>query len=165
MIVKEKNFLVMNQLSVQNVVKKVTDMQEIKLYTDLSQSKTLSKILPLESADMFYNLGESQLPNVIYGNHNDFKCYLPCWSLAALMNLLPSEFTEKGKYSETTYKIDIRKYALTEGVDLYQIAYGNYKFHEDGNTSWKDMINTGEKEDLIDAVFQMICWLKENNKL
>ena len=29
-------------------------MATIKSYTDLSQSKTLSKILPLESADMVY---------------------------------------------------------------------------------------------------------------
>jgi hypothetical protein len=81
------------------------------------------------------------------------------------MNLLPSEFTEKGKYSETTYHIDIRKYALTEDVDLYQIAYGNYKFYEDGNSSWKDMINTSEKENLLDVAFEMICWLKENGKI
>jgi hypothetical protein len=35
----------------------------------------------------------------------------------------------------------------------------------DGQYSFKDMINTGEKEDLLDAVFQMICWLKENGKI
>jgi len=139
----------------------------IKSYTDIEQSRKLAEILPLESADMYYD-GFGRLPQgyaYTLISPNSFEYDKPCWSLAALMNLLPSEFTEKGKYSETTYKIDIRKYALTEGVDLYQIAYGNYKFHEDGNSSWKDMINTGEKENLIDAVFQMICWLKENNKL
>lgn len=146
-------------------------MATIKSYTDIEQSKKLAGILPLESADMFHFIHE--VDTVGFGYKKDAQEfysktkfeYIPCWSLAALTNLLPSEFTEKGKYSETTYKIDIRKYALTEGVDLYQIAYGNYKFYEDGNTSWEDMINTGEKEDLIDAVFQMICWLKENNKL
>lgn len=89
----------------------------------------------------------------------------PAWSLTALMNLLPSQFTEKGECSETTYTIDIRKYALTENVDLYQIAYGNYIFYEDGNSHWKDMINTGEKENIIDAAFEMIVWLKENGKI
>lgn len=147
-------------------------MATIKSYTSLEQSKKLAKILPLESADMWwpwYSNLESD------GYYDDFPMFykpicnpdksVPCWSLAALLNLLPSEFTEKGKYSETTYRIDIRKYALTEDVDVYQIAYGNYKFYEDGHSSWKDMINTGEKENLIDAVFQMICWLKENDKL
>ena len=141
-------------------------MATIKSYTDISQSKKLAEILPLESADMRYAPFGDIHPWVW---DEEVKLLengaIPCWSLAALMNLLPSEFTEKGKYSETTYHIDIRKYALTEDVDLYQIAYGNYKFYEDGNSSWKDMINTGEKENLIDAVFQMICWLKENNKL
>jgi hypothetical protein len=144
-------------------------MATIKGYTDLEQSKQLAKILPLESADMYYSKHNTIYANTLYGScdieYFNIHEYIPCWSLAALMNLLPSEFTEKGKYSETTYHIDIRKYALTEDVDLYQIAYGNYKFYEEGNSSWKDMINTGEKENLIDAVFQMIIWLKENEKI
>lgn len=149
----------------------------MKSYTDLEQSKKLAEILPLESADMIYmpimdidsmsNSGFFNIPECY--PFNEFKDSnnkpLPCWSLAALMNLLPSKFTEKGKYSETTYNIDIRKYALTEDVDVHQIAYGNYHWHDDGSCSWSDMINTGEKENLIDAAFQMIIWLKENNKL
>jgi hypothetical protein len=90
---------------------------------------------------------------------------LPCWSLAALISLLPSEFTEKGENSETTYKIQIRKYALTKDVDIHQIAYGNYHWDEDGSCSWSDMINSGEKENLIDPAFEMVCWLKENGKI
>jgi len=144
---------------------------KIKIATDLEQSKNLAEILPLESADMCYEVGEDldgYITKTIYTPlmHTPYNDdYIPCWSLAALMDLLPSKFTEKGKYSETTYSIKIRKYALTEDVDIYQIAYGNYRWHEDESCSWSDMINTGEKENLIDAVFQMICWLKENNKL
>lgn len=143
----------------------------MKSYTSLEQSKKLAEILPIESADMcFVNDGtaikiDANSYNVCKLMWKDIIQLIPCWSLAALMNLLPSEFTEKGKYSETTYEIDIRKYALTDDVDIYQIAYGNYKFYEDGNRSWKDMVNTGEKENLIDAAFQMICWLKENGKI
>lgn len=142
----------------------------MKSFTDLEQSKKLVEILPLESADCFYaaNVIITE-PFITYlnGERNipAYKGAIPCWSLAALMNLLPSEFTEVGKYSTTTYKIHIRKYKFTDEVDLYQIAYGNYKIYEDGNSSWKDMINTGEKENLIDAAFEMICWLKEDNKL
>lgn len=146
-----------------------------KAFTSLEQSRKLAEILPHESADMCYVIDYAEsnkygtdhfnLEVDTYGLKVRTRDNIPCWSLAALMNLLPSEFTEKGKYSETTYKIDIRKYALTEDVDLYQIAYGNYKFYEDGNSSWKDMINTGEKENLIDAAFDMICWLKENEKI
>ena len=146
----------------------------MKSYTDLEQSRKLAEILPLDSAD-YTRLGKDE-DNILTRSYfescsSELKEWIdkdeihPCWSLAALMDLLPSKFTEKGKYSETTYNIKIRKYALTEDVDLYQIAYGNYHWHEDESCSWSDMINTSEKENLIDAVFQMIIWLKENNKL
>jgi hypothetical protein len=144
----------------------------MKSYTNISQSKKLMEILPLETADMGWNVFVDGTIRILPVNDWDLvkdgsgnvKFY-PAWSLAALINILPSEFTEKGKYSKTTYDIRIRKYTLIEDLDLYQITYGNYIFYEDGNSDWKDMINTGEKENLIDAVFQMIIWLKENNKL
>lgn len=144
-------------------------MATIKSYTSIEQSKKLAEILPIESADMCYlskdNRGIEFFEEAVVSDGTREDNDIPCWSLAALMNLLPSEFTEKGEYSETTYKIDIRKYALTDDVDIYQIAYGNYKFYEDGNRSWKDMINTGEKEDLLDVCVEMIIKLSELKKL
>lgn len=153
-------------------------MAQIKAYTDLEQSKKLAEILPFESADTVYIKHSSSdnptwefnedFPPMILGNVpiNEMTVEtLPCWSLAALMNLLPSEFTEVGKYSTTIYIIKIRKYKFTDEVNLHQIAYGSYKWHEDGGYTWSDMINTGEKENLIDAVFEMVCWLKENGKI
>ena len=144
-------------------------MATIKSYTDLEQSKKLAEILQLESADMFWYrdaVTKENNPRIMSLSKvpkNKSMYYSPCWSLAALLDLLPSEFTTVGKYATTTYKIKIRKYKFVNDVDLYQIGYGNYKFYEDGNSSWKDMINTGQKEELIDAAFEMICWLKENN--
>ena len=143
----------------------------MKSYTDLEQSKKLTEIISIESADMHYARVKDEeydwipLLSPIPKLCAEYIENIPCWSLAALMNLLPSEFTEVGKYSTTTYEIKIRKYKFTDEVNLHQIAYGSYKWYEDGSCSWSDMINTGEKEDLLDAVFQMICWLKENNKL
>lgn len=132
-----------------------------EICTSLEQSKKLIELgIDVNTADMYYEDDTS----VEFG-HGWHPQHIPCWSLAVLMNMLPSEFTEKGEYSETTYKIDIRKYALTGDVDLYQIAYGNYHWYEDGSHTWSDMINTGEKEDLIDAAFQMVVWLKENGKI
>ena len=147
-------------------------MAAIRAYTTIEQSKKLAKFLPLDTADQcFLNDGTAIKAEInsyavamkLWKEH--YIEIIPCWSLAALMKLLPSKFTERGRYSETTYKIDIRKYALTDDVDLYQIAYGSIKFDVDGHDSFKDMINTGQKEDLLDAAFQMICWLKENNKI
>lgn len=137
----------------------------MKSYTTLKQSKKLAEILPPDSCDMwwrevsydFYKL-EAEIPK---GWYDIPPKGIPCWSLAALIDILPSEF----KYYEIPYKIDIRKYTLDNNIDIYQIAYGNYRWYEDGTHSWSDMINTGEKENLIDAAFDMVCWLKENNKI
>lgn len=63
-------------------------MTKIKAFTDLYQSKKLVEFLPINSADMFYNLGESKIPNFIYGSHSDFECYTMCWSLAALIDIV-----------------------------------------------------------------------------
>lgn len=148
----------------------------MKAYTDLEQSKKLSEILPAESADMVY-IKHSSSDNPTWEFNEDFPPMilgnipisemtvevLPCWSLAALLNLLPSEFIQKDKYSTTTYKIDIRKYKFTDDIDLHQIAYGSIKFDVDGQYSFKDMINTGEKENLIDACYETIVKLKELN--
>lgn len=149
-----------------------------KICTSIKQSKKLLDLgIDINTADLTvtnYPLQDGsrfdficcKLSNDIFPSITDGKSEkIPAWSLSALMNLLPSDFTEVGKYSTTIYEIKIRKYNLIENVNLYQIAYGNYKFYEDGNSCWKDMINTGEKEELLDAAFEMIVWLKENGKI
>ena len=67
----------------------------MKSYTDIEQSKKLAEILPIESADMCYRI-------VAY-NPNDTHEYqpycfsstlesdIPCWSLSALLDVLPDE--------------------------------------------------------------------------
>lgn len=142
-----------------------------KICTSQEQSKKLIELgIDVNTADMFWDTLSAKNPVAQVDNHHlvdeyDDEHRVPAWSLSALMNLLPSEFTEVGEYSETTYKIDIRKYALTDDVDIYQIAYGNYRWYDDGSCSWSDMINSGEKEELIDAVFQMVVWLLKNEML
>lgn len=87
-------------------------MATIRSYTTIEQSKVLAKILPLESADMYYKY---VLPksNIIEHNPQNgspveaLKWYnkgytysdrkplsleeycIPCWSLAALLGVLP----------------------------------------------------------------------------
>ena len=83
-------------------------MATIKSYTDISQSKTLSKILPLESADMNYWCGTQ----IRIGGHRtmDKDLDVPCWSLAALLGVL-SEGVIEIRYVPKTGK--------------YFISYGN----------------------------------------
>lgn len=68
----------------------------MKSYTDTEQSKKLAEILPLDSADMHYHydydFGELEsIPTITEeGDHfNLFPEDVRCWSLAALLNILP----------------------------------------------------------------------------
>lgn len=77
----------------------------MKSYTDLEQSKKLAEFLPLESADMFYAdllVGSTHqyishhLETYGFETFEDTKqkeykhlSFLPCWSLAALLSVLP----------------------------------------------------------------------------
>lgn len=83
-------------------------MTTIKSYTDLSQSKKLAEILPLESADMWWNFYsvtiDDTTPQIIHldtpwvgsFNWDNKPDNVPCWSLAALLSVLP-----KGEYKDT----------------------------------------------------------------
>ena len=81
-------------------------MAIIKSYTDLEQSKKLAEILPLESADGWWtalNWQETEYYiEVKQDGINKPKKYVPCWSLAALLAVLPNENmlvkTTDGKY-------------------------------------------------------------------
>ena len=71
-------------------------MATIKSYTDIEQSKVLAEILPLDSADYFYKYCIGHYNSIYYRletypynkgankNHD-----IPCWSLAALLSVLP----------------------------------------------------------------------------
>lgn len=137
--------------------------------TTIDQSKKLLELgVDVYTADMYWwSNGESYYCEVMEdGDFYESDGHIPAWSLSALLKLLPSEFYGETIYGDTiTYKVDFRKYKFTDDVDLYQIAYGSIKFDVDGQHSFKDMVNTGQKEDPIDAAFQMICLLKENNLL
>ncbi len=73
----------------------------MKAYTDIEQSKKLAEILSLESADMYYFLDPTPAGNIYHlvVQQIDFgvktrepeydKGDIPCWSLAALFDLLP----------------------------------------------------------------------------
>lgn len=67
-------------------------MAAIKSYTDLEQSKKLAEILPLESADMGYLWNGISFCEYPVSNQTIFKRIenIPCWSLAALLSVIPN---------------------------------------------------------------------------
>jgi hypothetical protein len=77
----------------------------MKAYTDLKQSEKLAEILPLESADMgwYYSRDPNAARNQMWLGTKAENADIPCWSLAALLDVLPKEINVLG----TIYSINI----------------------------------------------------------
>ena len=74
----------------------------MKSYTDINQSKKLAEILPLESADFMWEYEPDKetywdKPTVIPIDSYIFINDIPCWSLAALLELLDYPQLSKDK--------------------------------------------------------------------
>lgn len=86
----------------------------MKAYTDIKQSKMLAEILPLESADMSWvgnGLGKPFARTIpIKGNPEELCA---CWSLAALLDVLPKIHKQKPLLDLEECSI------LYSGTDIY----------------------------------------------
>jgi hypothetical protein len=122
-------------------------MTTIKSYTDLQQSKKLAEMLPLESADMFYTSLNSEYPWVWIDKHLMEVSDIPCWSVAALIDILP-RFIE--------FKDD--KYYLRFMKDY--VEYANDEISITGRC-----LHTTGNDNLVDACVAMIEKLNELNLL
>lgn len=125
-------------------------MATIKSFSDLEQSRKLAEILPIDSADMWYdNNGESIAgrPEVRYCSFVGLASMnIPCWSLAALLDVLP-------------HRIDDR-YALVSGK--LSANEGWYVCYDDDNG---DIDYYFHNSNLIDACYEMILKLHDQNFL
>lgn len=127
----------------------------MKAYTDIEQSKNLAEILPLESADMFYNeepdetypkdIVDTKYPMVIRGEQKHYleEYGIPCWSLAALLEVMPKQL---GRYTLTIYWCD----------DSWCCSY-----IDDGS----EIKETSSANNPVDATIEMIVKLKEKDLL
>ena len=146
-------------------------MATIKSYTDLSQSKKLAKILPLESADMFYNkepedetypkdIVDTKYPMILREGHIRFleEYGIPCWSLAALLDALPNKIVSH----ETAFEGED-----AEGInDIYHKCIkptedGRYMCCYLGNGCIYECV----ADNPVDACYEMILKLNELNLL
>ena len=78
-------------------------MVAIRAYTTIEQSRKLAEILPLESADMRYYEYPSHIdgtPKV--GYIEGITGGIPCWSLAALLGVLPKTINNETLFIETS---------------------------------------------------------------
>ena len=118
----------------------------MKSYTNIEESKKLVKILPIESADAFYDMAEPEKRQVPIIGHPDEYCdmkdwAIPCWSLAALLDILPNG-TETHKQ-------------VNESISCYFVeVYNNKKY-----------FSTERHDVLLDACVEMIYKFKEKDLL
>lgn len=130
-----------------------------KIATNLEQSKQLAKILPIESADMFY------YKNIFFGALSVFNGALlprgnqeikeekmiPAWSLSALMAVLSIKFDWEFK----TYEFEMRTDYYSNGEKYYDIGY-------QGSCG---LLLHVDAKNLVDACVEMILKLKEKELL
>ena len=150
-------------------------MATIKSYTDIEQSKVLSEILPIESADMtlpFMHHNNEYLPkypvsrNYIEVYNEMMKLPLmegedidqqiqPCWSIAALLGVLPQSIT---KYIES------EKCQKTFHLNLFRSHYYccSYSFRPSisDNDGSNNLYCIG-RDNWLDACYEMILKLHE----
>lgn len=125
----------------------------MKAYTDLEQSKKLAEILPLESADFMWEYDPDKetywnKPTMIPIDSYIFVNDIPCWSLAALISIIPQEIFD-GEYILN----------ITEGCDnKWVITYDHY---ENRHHSYYGL--SSGADNLIDACTDIIIKLKERN--
>lgn len=119
----------------------------MKSYTDLQQSKKLAEILPLKSADMYYWCGE----DLRVGGYKaiDIDYDIPCWSLAALLNVLPIAIYDEfdGCYYELEIDMIDKMPRYIRLGDIYHSQFP-YDF---------------ERDTLLDNIVESIIWLNDNN--
>lgn len=93
----------------------------MKSYTDLEQSKRLAEILPLESADMRFCFSHT-LGGRITGHYpmigrEPSLGTIPCWSLAALLSVLPEGTRLLKSATDDTYHCDCPKGNIDKWFD------------------------------------------------
>ena len=93
-------------------------MAEIKSFTSLEQSRKLAELLPIESADMFYTLIDQGLYLEVKQGIEPSKDDIPCWSLAALLSVLPNN-----KHITTTLSRGGWKIEPVEYIDKWFCEY------------------------------------------
>ena len=129
-------------------------MATIKAYTDISQSKALSTILPLESADMRYDehiLYIDGTPKV--GYKKGVTDGIPCWSFAALLDILPFHLiVNNQRYAFSMHK------GLNKDGETYMFRYNVF------NTD-VCLYSTDYYNNPVDACVDMIEKLHELNLL
>ena len=135
----------------------------MKSYTDLEQSKKLSEFLPIESSDMFCaDVFDKEKESHSYNFHilstwgcntfeelkdreNKLVHFIPCWSLAALLNVLPDTITSNDGIA---FKLNVKKNIIEYSNPSLYLIYKSVK-----------------SDNIVDACYEMTIKLHEQKLL
>lgn len=124
-------------------------MTTIKSYTDIEQSRKLAEFLPLKSANMRFcfshTLGGRTKGHYPMIGREPSSGTLPCWSLAALLNVLPSSIKDS---IGMVYSLNMNKEYIEYSNPNISSLYSAY-------------IHTCGNDNLVDACVEMIEKLHE----
>ena len=111
-----------------------------KICTDLSQSKRLIELeIDRKSSDMYYWCGEDLRIGGYKAQCEEFD--IPAWSFTSLLGLIPD-------------KISINN-------ESYYLSFTKTSVEFRGPITWDGQKAKSFKMDnILDAAFQMVCWLK-----
>ena len=110
--------------------------------TSIVQSKHLIELgLDIKSADMFYPTDGSSFPEVC-DNGDNMQADNPAWSLAALLNVMPSFIDYKGQKLRLTI----------EKAGIFNVFYIGTKHRL--NEIWFN----GEYGEPVEPAYKMVCW-------
>ena len=126
-----------------------------KICTSIEQSKRLIELgIDVNSADMVYHkeLNGTYSLRVV---DNVLKYDIPAWSLSALLELMPSHLFEFER------GIDLNLYPSINRK-VWLCSYMPNAIENMKTDKFKQITHA---DSLVDAVFDMIVWLKENNYL
>lgn len=131
---------------------------KIKICTSVEQSNKLTKLgININTADMSWQLvGKNKLLYLYFNSEkyvNHSKVLIPAWSLSALLELIPPYL---GKFNDG---IDFGFGKAMNGK-WYSAHY--LQTYPNGDIK---SVKTVTGDTAVDAAFEMVCWLKENNKL
>ena len=139
-------------------------MAAIKRYTDISQAKILDEILSSKGADMCFKCFEEETYDLIFCEVSysewakEYKVLfdkaglqvIPCWSLSALISIIPQELFD-GEYIINITEGTINRWIIT------------YDHCENRIHSYYGLSTAADN--LVDACYKMIIKLKERNLL
>ena len=145
----------------------------MKSYTDLAQSRKLTNILPIESANMrygyiapydysdrMYDGGYDEIPypkDFLIKNPNfsanEYDAELPCWSFTALFGVMPQIndwITPHGHKNDKLSQFEPKLCKIWEHsiIPSYKVTYGNG-------------LSTDIYDNPVDAAFEMVLKLHE----